>query len=463
LSGAFVELSVPISPSNSIASPPLPDQLEIGSLLLTPISNSSEFLFGSPQASNDAFGSWKVKSDQGEDNNLVLQEDLLGEIIANELCIDETTNSLQTLVVEMESPTYSFPELEGRYHVLEKIGEGTFSNVFKAISLDSRMEIVALKRINPTCSPQRILNEMRFLHLLGGKGHVAPLLGAIRDGHQVTLVLPLIEHQKFKDYLPLMTVAQIRQYMKALFESLQHLHSYNIIHRDLKPGNFLHNLSTNTFALVDFGLAQIHVDPSMVENAIKGTRSNPSPSLKRKRNEGLLELTMRMKYSGSSTNSGRNNTQDTQGTQLQTLRAPRGGTRGFRAPEVLLKCYNQTTAIDVWSAGVILLSILSTRYPFFSSPDDLASLAEIGALFGTKEVKDVALLLNRRITFPCHPQEIPKSPLKNVCTRLSSRQYLMPDSAFHLLERCLDINPMTRITATEALKHPFLLNDNDGY
>jgi len=31
-----------------------------------------------------------------------------------------------------------------------------------------------------------------------------------------------------------------------------------------------------------------------------------------------------------------------------------------------------------------------------------------------------------------------------------------PDSAYDLLKRCLDLNPATRITATEALCHPFL-------
>src|SRR5690242_13797991 len=78
---------------------------------------------------------------------------------------------------------------------------------------------------------------------------------------------------------------------------------------------------------------------------------------------------------------------------LSSLRAPRGGTRGFRAPEVLLKYQKQTVTIDIWSAGVVLLCILSTRYPFFTAPDDLVSLAEIGALFGTLEVKEVATLL----------------------------------------------------------------------
>ena len=31
-----------------------------------------------------------------------------------------------------------------------------------------------------------------------------------------------------------------------------------------------------------------------------------------------------------------------------------------------------------------------------------------------------------------------------------------PDEAYDLLKRCLDLNPLTRITATDALHHPFL-------
>ena len=46
---------------------------------------------------------------------------------------------------------------------------------------------------------------------------------------------------------------------------------------------------------------------------------------------------------------------------LPHLHAARAGTPGFRPPEVLLKCRRQTVAVDMWAAGVILLSILA-RY-----------------------------------------------------------------------------------------------------
>lgn len=44
-----------------------------------------------------------------------------------------------------------------------------------------------------------------------------------------------------------------------------------------------------------------------------------------------------------------------------SIKASRAGTRGFRAPEVLFKCMKQTASIDIWSVGVILLTLLTRR------------------------------------------------------------------------------------------------------
>lgn len=49
-----------------------------------------------------------------------------------------------------------------------------------------------------------------------------------------------------------------------------------------------------------------------------------------------------------------------------------------------------STAIDMWSAGVILLSLLSGRYPFFKASDDLIALAQIMTIRGSKETIEAA-------------------------------------------------------------------------
>ena len=74
---------------------------------------------------------------------------------------------------------------------------------------------------------------------------------------------------------------------------------------------------------------------------------------------------------------------------------PRAGTPGFRSPEVLLKYPQQSPAVDMWSAGVIFLSILTGRYPFFRAYDDLTSLAQIMTLRGTGEAAKAAFKLGK--------------------------------------------------------------------
>ena len=52
--------------------------------------------------------------------------------------------------------------------------------------------------------------------------------------------------------------------------------------------------------------------------------------------------------------------------------------------------YSSLAAIDVWSAGVIFLSLLSGRYPFFKADDDMSALAQIISVIGSQEMKYAA-------------------------------------------------------------------------
>ncbi|GAB1289932.1 Cell division cycle 7-related protein kinase [Apodemus speciosus] len=197
--------------------------------------------------------------------------------------------------------------------------------------------------------------------------------------------------------------------------------------------------------------------------------------------------------------------------------APRAGTPGFRAPEVLTKRPDQTTAIDMWSAGVIFLSLLSGRYPFYKASDDLTALAQIMTIRGSRETIQAAKAFGKSIL--CS-KEVPAQDLRALCERLrgldsttpksaigppgstshdpaasenrdhkaprvqaSQAQYSedslskrdsdgcrshprdcpansegwdsVPDEAYDLLDKLLDLNPASRITAEAALVHPF--------
>ena len=52
-----------------------------------------------------------------------------------------------------------------------------------------------------------------------------------------------------------MNEAQVAQYMKSLFEAINHCHALNIVHGDIKPDNIMIN-EHNMVRLIDFGLSK---------------------------------------------------------------------------------------------------------------------------------------------------------------------------------------------------------------
>ena len=54
--------------------------------------------------------------------------------------------------------------------------------------------------------------------------------------------------------------------------------------------------------------------------------------------------------------------------------------------------------IDVWAAGICLLSTLARRYPFFPRADDFDALIQIGALVGSENLTRACNALNKKIS-----------------------------------------------------------------
>lgn len=65
--------------------------------------------------------------------------------------------------------------------------------------------------------------------------------------------------------------------------------------------------------------------------------------------------------------------------------------------EVLTKCTNQTTAISMWLAGVLFLILLNVWYPFYKARDDLASLAQLMTICGSRETSQAAKTFGKSI------------------------------------------------------------------
>ena len=299
----------------------------------------------------------------------------------------------------------------GNYKLIRKIGQGTFSEVYLAsrVTPKSRPSMVAIKKLHRTNSPCQFYNELVLLRCLGSKpsSPVVKLLDAFRVEDACTLVQEHIEHCDFEQRLMLNSLEDITKYLQALFKTLQYLHSYNVMHRDIKPSNFLYSFKTGQFKLVDFGLAHIvgqdcHGDRSANDLNIWMTKfaSNfdfpnvqSAPRVPQFRRVEAVDTVSQdrvrilapgeiQRYNlGVVLKSTKERQPAKEGARVRCSEARQGGTRGYKAPEVLWRCTKeQTVAIDVWAAGVIMLQILSCRYPFFRAKDDANAFAEIAEI-----------------------------------------------------------------------------------
>lgn len=396
---------------------------------------------------------------------------------------------------KMLSLLNKLPQLGQLFDLHYKVGEGTFSNVYLATFREAPNAKFAVKHLIPTCHPSRVIRELKCMQEIGGVDNVVGVCMCLRMNDCITFVMPYQHHDKFNSYLYDMDCNEIRMYIRELCVALRRVHSFGVIHRDVKPGNFLYSRAQRRFMLVDFGLAQ------------KVGEWVETSSKKRKRSDEENEEPEKLIEQNSKRFCVKERNVDIKRAPLHTCNenvsfvrsfpqinkeirphtsprcdcdrkarvcntclsrkgggsAPRAGTPGFRAPEVLLKSHDQTTAVDMWAVGVILLCLLSRTYPFFRAPDDVTALAEMITVFGSEQVKSIANKLGRHVVCSetCKPLD-----LREACTALRAKRarisgcsgsdIVVPDEAYALLYRLLDLDHTNRITADETLSHPFI-------
>jgi len=186
-----------------------------------------------------------------------------------------------------------------------------------------------------------------------------------------------------------------KYFMYQMLCGLAYVHSANVIHRDLKPANVLIN-SNCELKISDFGLAR----------PLEGESDGPAPML----------------------------------TQYVV-------TRWYRAPEILLLARSYTKAVDLWSAGCIFAEFYRRR-PLFPGNNPLHQLALITSLLGTPlpdELGGVDDKLLHALT------SLPRKPPGSLHAQMPSA----PEVAVDLLAALVRFDARRRLTAEEALRHPY--------
>lgn len=145
-----------------------------------------------------------------------------------------------------------------RYKVLETLGRGGFSEVFKAI--DTKMErVVAIKTIPAgQKTAVRALREAKTVALLN-HANIVTLYEFEEQPEAYYLIMEFIEGRnlaatlKFVRYLPVELALAIAV---QICDALEYAHANDVIHRDIKPAN-LQVLPDGRVKVMDFGIARL--------------------------------------------------------------------------------------------------------------------------------------------------------------------------------------------------------------
>ena len=122
----------------------------------------------------------------------------------------------------------------------------------------------------------------------------------------------------------------------------------------------------------------------------------------------------------------------------------------YRAPDILLGSKNYTTSVDIWSVGCIFAEIVN-RAPLFAGQNDGDQLGKIFAIRGTPTLDDWSGLAE----LPLYEQHMTNMPMHS--TRpLDMLVPNLDELGLDLLEKMLKCNPAERITAKQAMQHPYL-------
>ncbi|AOW04394.1 kinase-like domain-containing protein [Yarrowia lipolytica] len=119
--------------------------------------------------------------------------------------------------------------------------------------------------------------------------------------------------------------------------------------------------------------------------------------------------------------------------------------RYYRAPELIFGAQNYTTKIDVWSGGCVMAELMLGQ-PLFPGESGIDQLVEIIKVLGTPSREQIRTM-NPNYMEHRFPQ-IKPHPFSRVFKR-------GPPDAIELITPLLEYSPGQRLSAIEALVHPY--------
>eukprot|EP01135_Chromosphaera_perkinsii_P007065 Nk52_evm4s684 gene=Nk52_evmTU4s684 len=296
-----------------------------------------------------------------------------------------------------------------KYKIVGKKGEGVFSEVLKcfAVTKDGKEGPArAMKRMKGRFDSFEHVNNLReiqALRRLNPHPNVVEMFDIVFDGKSgvLSLIFELMDmnlYEYIRGRRHYLTESKLKSITWQLCKALDHMHKHGIFHRDIKPENIL--VRGDVVKLADFG-------------SCRGVYSK----------QPFTEYI---------------------------------STRWYRSPECLLTNGYYSYKMDLWSLGCVLFEI-TCLYPMFPGTNELDQIYKIHDVVGTPSMQVFAKLKQHAHSINMKYNFQPKKGkgINRMMTHASI-------DCIDLVEKLCIYDPDERISARQALKHPWLIDMGEG-
>lgn len=236
-----------------------------------------------------------------------------------------------------------------------------------------------------------LIKELSILRALKNVDHIVKVIGLA--GNEEDPIVIYSYHDSPKNVYQNITLSQFQWWLKTLLQTVSEIHSRGIFHRDLNLGNIITDFDQKELTIIDFGLADFN---------IKNEPKNP--------HVGCYRL---------------------------------------KAPELAVENQFFDCKIDMWSIGITCLDLMINLKANWIVKNNKALVQKLITYFGSVTWNDFAKKYNASYI-------INYESIGDIFELALPGNYnLITPESFDLIFKFLKFDPKERISAKEALNHPF--------